>query len=74
MENRLNGIILGSYQYNRIRELKEKLRETDYKAIKYAEGLISYSEYLPTLQERKNWREEINKLEVELKALQSENI
>ena len=74
MENRLNGIILSSYQYKRIRELKEKLRETDYKAIKYAEGLISYSEYLPTLQERKAWREEINKLEVELKALQSENI
>lgn len=74
MENRLNGIILGSYQYKRIRELKEKLRETDYKAIKYAEGLISYSEYLPSLQERKAWREEINKLEVELKASQSENI
>ena len=57
-----------------INELKSNLYNTDYKAIKYAEGLISYSEYLPTLQERKAWREEINKLEVELKALQSENI
>ena len=31
----------------RIAELKIKLRSTDYKAIKYAEGLISEADYAP---------------------------
>lgn len=52
---------------NRIVELKQKLQETDYKAIKYAEGELSQEEYAETKAQRRAWREEINKLEEELK-------
>ena len=52
---------------NRIVELKQKLQETDYKAIKYAEGELSVEEYAETKAQRRAWREEINKLEEELK-------
>lgn len=52
---------------NRIIELKQKLQETDYKAIKYAEGELSLEEYAETKAQRRAWREEINKLEEELK-------
>ena len=52
---------------NRISELKQKLQETDYKAIKYAEGELSEEEYAETKAQRRAWREEINKLEEELK-------
>ena len=46
-------------------ELKEKLRETDYKAIKYAEGLISEEDYATIKAERQGWRDEINLLQDE---------
>ena len=49
----------------KIAELKKKLADTDYKAIKYAEGYISEEEYEPTKLERQKWREEINRLEQE---------
>lgn len=52
---------------NRIAELKQKLQETDYKAIKYSEGELSAEEYAETKAQRRAWREEINKLEEELK-------
>lgn len=52
---------------NRISELKQKLQDTDYKAIKYAEGELTKEEYAPMKAQRKAWREEINKLEEELK-------
>ena len=52
---------------NRIIELKQKLQETDYKAIKYSEGELSAEEYAETKAQRRAWREEINKLEEELK-------
>lgn len=44
----------------RIMELKSLLAETDYKAIKYAEGLISEEEYAPIKAQRQEWRDEIN--------------
>jgi hypothetical protein len=47
--------------------LKYKLSQTDYKAIKYAEGWISEEEYAPIKAERQTIREEINRLEQELK-------
>ena len=47
--------------------LKCKLADTDYKAIKYAEGELSLEEYAETKAQRKAWREEINKLKEELK-------
>lgn len=46
----------------RIKMLKNLLAETDYKAIKFAEGLISPEEYETIRQERQTWREEINLL------------
>ena len=49
-----------------IAELKRNLSETDYKAIKYAEGLISETDYVPIKAQRQAWRDEINALEAEL--------
>ena len=50
----------------KIEELKHRLEETDYKAIKYAEGLISEEEYADTKALRQSWRDEINELEKEV--------
>lgn len=46
-----------------IAQLKIKLRETDYKAIKFAEGLISDEEYQPIKEQREEWRRQINEYE-----------
>ncbi len=46
-----------------IAELKAKLRESDYKAIKYAEGMITLADYAPIREERQAWRDRINELE-----------
>lgn len=50
-----------------ISELKSKLSATDYKAIKYAEGVLSEEEYAETKAQRQAWRERINELEAVLK-------
>ena len=47
----------------RIAELKALLQETDYQAIKYAEGFISEADYLPIKQVRQSYRNKINELE-----------
>lgn len=49
-----------------IAELKAKLAETDYQAIKYAEGWIDDAEYAPIKGQRQAWRDRINELEAEL--------
>lgn len=49
-----------------IAALKQQLADTDYKAIKYAEGEILEEEYQLTRQQRRLWREEINRLEQEV--------
>lgn len=54
-----------------INALKQLLSNTDYKALKYAEGLITDEEYKETLELRKSYREKINKYEEELKKLES---
>ena len=46
----------------RIGELKQKLAETDYQAIKYAEGELSAEDYAPIKEQRRQWRAEINRL------------
>lgn len=56
----------------KIIELKRKLRETDYKAIKYAEGELSAEEYAETKAQRKAWREEIRALEIEIENLKKQ--
>ena len=43
--------------------LKAKLAETDYKAIKYAEGLYSEEDYAPIKAQRQAFRDRINELE-----------
>lgn len=43
--------------------LKQQLADTDYKAIKYAEGMISAEDYAETKAQRQAWRDEINILE-----------
>lgn len=50
----------------RVATLKQLLSNTDYKAIKYAEGLISEAEYKSIKEQRQAWRDEINQLESEL--------
>ena len=50
----------------RIAELKQKLKETDYQAIKYAEGAMTAAEYAPYKADRAKWRAEINELEKKL--------
>lgn len=52
--------------------LKEKLADTDYLAIKYAEGELSAQEYEETKRQRKAWRNRINELEIELDALRED--
>ena len=48
----------------RIAELKMLLADSDYKAIKFAEGWLTGDEYSITKAERQAWRDEINALEV----------
>ena len=54
--------------FSRIYELKRKLSDTDYQAIKYAEGQISEEEYAPIKQQRQAWRDRINELEASLEV------
>lgn len=44
-------------------KVKEQLKETDYKAIKFAEGWISEEDYAPVKALRQALRERINTLE-----------
>lgn len=60
--------IVSTLQF-RIGGLKNNLRATDYKAIKYAEGELSAEEYAETREQRRAWRAEINALEEEIKAI-----
>lgn len=46
-----------------IEELKQCLTDTDYQAIKFAEGWLSVEEYEPIKAQRQNWRNQINILE-----------
>lgn len=49
-----------------IQVLKQKLVETDYKALKFAEGYLTEAEYAATKAQRQAWRDEINALEAKL--------
>ncbi len=46
-----------------IQTLKKQLSSTDYKAIKYAEGVLTDEEYQETGIQRQVWRARINELE-----------
>lgn len=51
-----------------IPQLKERLAETDYQAIKYAEGELSAEDYAEMKAQRAAWRAEINRLEAIINA------
>lgn len=53
----------------KINELKQLLTQSDYKALKYAEGWLSADEFKSTLDQRHLWRTQINELESELEKL-----
>ena len=55
----------------KIRELKRKLKATDYQAIKFAEGELSSTEFAPIRNQRRAWRDEINVLEAQLAVLKN---
>lgn len=46
-----------------INALKILLRDTDYKALKHADGAMTDEEYAPIRQQRAEWRARINELE-----------
>ena len=46
-----------------ITQLKENLAETDYVAIKIAEGAANADDYVDVLVQRQEWRDRINALE-----------
>ena len=52
--------------YQQINELRAKLHNSDYKAIKFAEGELTTEEFEPIKQQRKIWRSEINRLEKDI--------
>ena len=52
-----------------INALKQLLANTDYKALKHADGVMSDEEYAETLDLRKSYRYKINKYEEELNEL-----
>lgn len=52
-----------------IRGLKQLLAQSDYKALKHADGAITDEEYSPVRESRESWRAEINRLEEDLESL-----
>ena len=48
---------------------KKNLIDTDYQAIKFMEGELTAEEYAPMKEQRKQWREQINALEIELQKI-----
>ena len=54
-----------------IMQLRGHLHNTDYKAIKYAEGELTEEEYAPIREQRKAWRNEINALRAEIAELKA---
>lgn len=55
-----------------IDKLKENLANTDYQAIKYAEGMISEENYQSIKEQRQKWRDEINNYEETLKEVEKD--
>ena len=64
--------VIEQYQ-SEIIELKKYLSDTDYKAIKYAEGEITESDYQEVKSQRHNARVRINELESLIEELKSSN-
>ena len=56
-----------------LKELKKRLAETDYQAIKYLEGWYTFEAYAPIRDDRENWRYNIRVLEKERAILNGES-
>lgn len=52
-----------------VEELKIRLAETDFQAIKYAEGLYTEDQYIPIREQRQRWRDAINDYNEKIRAL-----
>lgn len=52
--------------HNEFNELHYALKRTDYKAIKYAEGLYTDEEYAPVKEQRQALRDRINELKASI--------
>lgn len=58
-----NGNIVDYVDCDRkIKELKQKLFETDYQVLKWKEGELTDEQFEPMRLQRKKWREEIRSL------------
>ena len=55
-----------------INSLKILLRDSDYKALKHADGALSEEEYAPVREQRAAWRARINELESALADMERE--
>ena len=53
----------------KIFRLKQNLSHTDYHALKFSDGALTEEEYAPIRAERQSWRDEINRLEEEIKDI-----
>lgn len=49
-------------------ELKNRLKNSDYKVLKHIENELTEDEYLEIKQERQAWRDRINELQEELNS------
>ena len=56
-----------------IKDYQKQLSESDFKAIKYAEGLYSEEEYAPIKKHRQMQRQAINELNVKIRELKKES-
>lgn len=65
-----NELDIMSIEYQ-IRNLKELLDNSDYKAIKYLEGYYTDEEYETIRVTRQSYRNQINRLESELSQIKS---
>lgn len=57
-----------------IRALKQILAQSDYKALKHADGALTDEEYEPIRLERQKLRDKINALEWELEDIKATDI
>lgn len=65
-ETLISDMLHRSEMLREIEGLKQQLADTDYKAIKYAEGWITAEDYAPTKAERQSIRNRINELQEEI--------
>lgn len=56
-----------------IRAYENLLNQTDYKALKHADGVISDADYKEIAARRQEWRDKINELQAQEQALSDES-